>query len=199
MTKYQDLTGQAYGSLTVIQRTFSTNKQTYFLCVCKCGEKKSVYSGHLKRGYITSCKRCSEHFKHGMLNTPTYESWRAMKARCLDKNHMSYHRYGARGITICEEWINNFKQFLADMGERLSKQHSLDRIDNNKGYSPDNCKWSTKKEQSNNTIQNVNYLLNGRQYTRTQLCLELNINLNTFFRKEKRCYPYPAGVVRVNG
>ena len=83
------------------------------------------------------------------VNRKMYWIWADMKRRCLCKNHSSYYNYGARGITFCEEW-NLYKNFINDMGERPSPKHSLDRIDNSKGYSKQNCKWSTRKEQNNN-------------------------------------------------
>lgn len=96
---------------------------------------------------------------------PLYQIWQGMKARCLNPNNKHYANYGGRGIKICNKWINNFNQFVADMGER-PQGYSIDRIDNNGDYSPNNCKWSTKKEQQRNrritkhiTIEGVNYLI----------------------------------------
>src|SRR5206468_1663320 len=80
---------------------------------------------------------------------PTYRSWYAMKARCTNSNHTSYHHYGGRGITVCERWLNSFEAFLTDMGDR-PEGTSLDRIDVNGNYEPSNCKWSTPSEQANN-------------------------------------------------
>lgn len=85
---------------------------------------------------------------HGYEGTPTYNSWRSMKQRCLNKNSPDYKHYGGRGITVCERWMD-FKNFLDDMGKR-PKGMSLDRIDNDGNYEPSNCKWSNMKEQSNN-------------------------------------------------
>lgn len=86
---------------------------------------------------------------HGLSTSKTYVVWRAMKARVLNKSHKYYKYYGGRGIVICERWIGSFENFLQDMGER-PQMLTLDRINNNSNYEPDNCKWSTRKEQANN-------------------------------------------------
>lgn len=84
-----------------------------------------------------------------------YQTWSDMKQRCYNPNNKAFKYYGERGIAVCDEWKNSFKQFMADMGERPSKEYSLDRVDNDKGYSKDNCRWATKKEQMNNKRQRV--------------------------------------------
>jgi hypothetical protein len=86
---------------------------------------------------------------HGMARTPTYSSWRRMKARCLNTRNIVYASYGGRGISLCERWLK-FENFFADMGLRPGLEYSIDRIDNNRGYEPDNCKWSTRSEQQRN-------------------------------------------------
>jgi len=93
---------------------------------------------------------------HGMTKTPEYRAWIDMKNRCFNPNHKRYSDYGGRGIAVCDRWLN-FKNFLADMGSRPSSKHSLNRIDNDSDYCPDNCKWSTRVEQANN--KRTNYLI----------------------------------------
>ena len=90
---------------------------------------------------------------HGMSGTPEYQAWHDMKRRCFNPNAKNYSYYGGRGIFMCDRWLS-FENFLADMGSRPTAKHSLDRIDNNADYSPDNCRWSTKKEQQNNKRTN---------------------------------------------
>lgn len=88
--------------------------------------------------------------KHGMYRTPTYRSWRAMLSRCENPNATGYGRYGGRGITVCDRWRADFTAFLADMGERPSIDHSIDRIDTDGNYEPSNCRWATRSEQQQN-------------------------------------------------
>lgn len=88
--------------------------------------------------------------KHGLRRTPEYTTWASMKGRCLNTNNPKYPRYGGRGITICPKWITDFGAFYADMGPKPSKAHSIDRIDNDGNYTPENCRWSTPAIQSDN-------------------------------------------------
>ena len=97
--------------------------------------------------------------------SPEYKSWASMKDRCGRISHRQYRDYGGRGITICEEWLGSFETFLQDMGPRPSPAHSIDRIDNHKGYSPDNCRWATARQQSNNKRSNVIISVNGVTHT----------------------------------
>lgn len=104
---------------------------------------------------------------HGMSNTDEYNIWRKIKNRCLCKTNDSYENYGARGITISNEWQDSFETFYKDIGPRPSKKHSVDRIDNNGNYCKENCRWATKIEQSNNTRRNIYLEYDGKNLTIT--------------------------------
>ena len=96
-----------------------------------------------------------------MSRTPTYISWCNMKTRCLNRNHVSFHDYGGRGIVICERWLRSFTNFLADMGEKPSKAHFLDRVDNDGNYEPSNCRWATNIMQARNRRSSRKITFNG--------------------------------------
>jgi hypothetical protein len=107
---------------------------------------------------------------HGMSYTPEYKVWQEAKSRCSNKKHARFHQYGGRGIAMCNEWKGNFLAFWNDMGKRPTEQHTIDRIDNDKGYSPDNCRWATYTEQNNNRTgfnQRIDY--NGESWTTAEL------------------------------
>ena len=165
MTKLKDLTGQQFTRLTVLYRvedyiTKSGIKQTQWLCQCSCGNKTKAKTNTLTSNRVKSCgclnrelaaKRGKEKLtKHGYHNTPEYKSWQAMKQRCLNKNSPNYPLYGGRGITICNQWLNNFETFLSDLG-KCPPNHVLDRIDNEGHYEPNNCIWSSKEQSALNS------------------------------------------------
>lgn len=150
MGRIKDLTGKKFGNLTVLNDTGKRGKSYNVIwnCLCDCGNEHEVNSGNLRSGMVKSCG-CLNHKatnkSHGMYKTPTYNSWVSMKVRCNRKKNDNYHRYGGRGIKVCERWMV-FENFFADMGERPEGM-TLDRIDNDGNYEQSNCKWSTKQEQ----------------------------------------------------
>ncbi len=157
MGKKINLKNQKFGRLTVIKETKKRNscEHVVWLCKCDCGEIREISSHSLKSKNTTSCGCYHKEicFKHGHTffkkkNTISYFCWDAMKQRCLNKNHKRFKDYGGRGIKVCERWMV-FKNFLEDMGEK-PKEMSLYRINNDGNYTPENCKWSTAKEQANN-------------------------------------------------
>lgn len=169
-----DLIGQVFGYLTVIHRMEPSSRQfkdVAWLCVCFCGKQKIALGSRLRNGDTRSCgclKRESisqVKFIHGLSNTPEYEAWNEMRRRCERRTSISFRNYGARGITVCDRWCNSFEKFLADMGPRPGKGYSLDRIDNTKNYSPENCRWATKQEQNRNKRTNVLITYNGETKT----------------------------------
>lgn len=165
---FKNLTGMIFGQLTVIAYAGKRGRYTMWLCRCKCGKETQAIVSNLCSGGTQSCG-CLQRKKtvecsrtHGYCGTPEYVTWRSMKQRCGDPSQISYDDYGGRGITVCDRWRDSFEAFLADMGERPSKNHSIDRVDNSKGYSKSNCRWATNKEQGRNTRRNRMLTLNGR-------------------------------------
>lgn len=165
----KDLTGQVFGKLTVLAFSAVRPKLgAYWLCHCECGRDTVHRGADLRKGYITSCgchkaqRLRAAATTHGLSHLPIYRRWCGMVQRCSDPNHIAYDNYGARGITVCVRWLS-FENFYADMGEPPSKSHSIERRDNSKGYSPDNCYWATPSQQNRNT--RVNHMLTFRGKT----------------------------------
>lgn len=156
MGKVKDMTGQVFGRITVIRQDGYIAKQAAWLCRCLCGQEWRVRGNSLRNGDTKSCscatrdRIASLNATHGLTKTPEYRSWAAMKTRCLNTGNHAYKLYGGRGITICSQWLNSFETFLRDMGPRPTAKHSLDRIDTNGNYEPENCRWATTSEQGRN-------------------------------------------------
>lgn len=148
MVAIKNISGKKFGLLTAEKFVCIRNKHTYWICRCACGNTKEVRANDLKSGNSQSCG-CVK-YKHGKTRTTEYHSWNLMKDRCFNTNCPAFNRYGGRGITVCERWRDSFENFLADMGPRPSPKHSVDRINNDEGYSPDNCRWATDTEQVRN-------------------------------------------------
>ena len=148
--RLKNLQFERFGRLVVLGRDPNKNGFVVWRCACECGGTKSVLGSNLRNGNTTSCgcKLIERNSSHGMTNTPTYTSWYAMKSRV--KGHGEKHKadYLDRGITMCDRW-QSFENFYADMGERPEGM-TLDRIDNDGNYEPQNCKWSTALEQASN-------------------------------------------------
>lgn len=191
----KDITGKNYGLLSVLKKSDKrSGGSVVWECICSCGNTTFVSSGNLNTGHTTSCgchkkltssKCCSELFtKHGHAKkvdkSATYHSWQSMLNRCNNHKHSDYNNYGGRGIIVCKEWYD-FKNFLADMGERPAGT-TIDRIDGNGNYEPLNCRWATNSQQHNNKRSNHKVNYNGETLTISQLAIKCGI------RREKLYY-----------
>ena len=147
-----ELTGQKFGRLTVLSESHQ-NKYGgwYWNCECDCGNMTVVSVGHLRDGHTKSCGCLNREriTKHGMYYTPEYQIWQAMIQRCFNPKYKTYAYYGGRGISVCEHWLK-FENFYEDMGKRPAKNLTLERTNNEKGYSLDNCIWANWLSQSRN-------------------------------------------------
>jgi hypothetical protein len=157
------LTGQKFGQLLVICRADTPSKNLRWVCRCDCGNFTEVRGDALKAKKPTTSCGCygrarqiaamrKANIKHGMSNTHVYYSWHGMMTRCRNPKDKKFYMYGARGIKVCKRW-QTFENFLADMGEPPPGT-SLDRIDGNKGYSPQNCRWTDVHTQRHNRVTN---------------------------------------------
>lgn len=158
-----DLSGRKFGRWTVIKFHSIINHYSKFECHCECGVIRIVFGNSLKSGKSKSCgclqkeEACNLHSKHNMTNSLEYSSWENMKARCFNKKHKSYKRYGGRGITICKRWLGDkgFINFIKDMGLKPTPKHTIERINKNKNYTKSNCIWATYFIQNRNHSRNV--------------------------------------------
>lgn len=211
--------GQTFGRLKVIEVSSIDIHGYTYLCECSCGNMKVVKGALLRSGKTKSCgcinrdNLIERNTSHGGCGTPLYKTWCGIKARCGNPNEERYKDYGGRGIKVCERWINSFENFREDMGERPSKKHSIDRIDNDGDYSPENCKWSDDLEQVYNRrkMKNASSKYRGVSLgkTRTQpwisrICVKndqgktVEIYIGGFSSEVEAAKAYDAKVIELN-
>lgn len=190
----QEVIGKKFNNLTVesLHHIHPITYHKYYKCVCDCGNSSIVNIYKLNSGHTKSCgcRRLNSLSKynpttHGKYNTTIYRVWIRMKSRCLNPNDKAYEWYGRRGITVSDEWLS-FNNFYRDMGDKPTPQHSLDRIDNNLGYSKENCRWATMMEQGNNRRSNVNITFNGRTQTISEWAREIGIHHSSLVKRLKK-------------
>lgn len=194
MTRLVDLTGKRYGRWVVISTTSEKGRQ-YAKCVCDCGTIRTVEKFTLSSGKSKSCgclkaeetrKRFTKHgAQSGYVRTREYTVWLGLKQRCYNEKEISYPNYGARGIKVCDRWLNSFENFLGDMG-LCPEGFSIERMDYNGDYCPENCKWATRSEQANNTRANRVISYNGEKKNLGQWAKEYGIDSLVLFKRLKR-------------
>lgn len=191
----QEWVGKLFADWTVISYEGKRDTERHWYKVkCKCGNESIVERNILKSGKSTKCRSCARKIstkgekngshRHGYssLSHPhyyLYTTWVSMKQRCFNPKVKNYHRYGGRGITVCDEWKNSFENFLKDMGER-PEGYCIDRIDNEKGYFKENCRWVTNEENCNNREVSALHEYKGETLSETQWAKRLGLSRNKF-------------------
>lgn len=186
MSKLIDLTGKRFGRLLVVSRAENKSGTVAWKCKCDCGNETVVRSDCLRIGKIQSCGCLRNELvgdrgrAHGMTETRLYRTWCGMKSRCYNPSYKGYKNYGGRGITICSEWLHNFQAFYDwAMANGYADNLQIDRIDVNIGYCPENCRWATTEEQSNNKRTSRILSLNGESHTISECSKITGINSRT--------------------
>lgn len=192
MSRYTDITGHRFGRLVAIEYLGHSK----WKCLCDCGNEHITAYNALNKGMTLSCgcyhrEVCSNkpahNRTHNMKDTPEFNIWSMMKNRCTNPNCNRHQFYKDKGIKVCDRWLgpNGFQNFILDMGMRPGPSYSIDRIDNDGDYTPENCRWATKKEQSNNQSRNLIVNYNGREQTLALWCDELGLNYKRTWRRLK--------------
>ena len=188
--KLINLLGRTFGHLVVLKRAekqFPDDRRTLWLCRCFCGREKLYSSSHILHRNTTHCG-CL--FPTTILgpdakNTPEYRVWKHIRQRCLNPKNKSYDRYGARGISLDTRW-RVFKNFYDDMGPRPGWATSIDRVNNDLGYSKDNCRWATAEMQNNNSSQCRYITFGGETMTMEMWAKRVGVNASTMHVRLKR-------------
>ncbi len=207
--RFIDLTGRKFGRLTVLGRAKNERGgDSKWKCLCECGNITEVIAGHLKDGHTKSCGCLSKEIvsetskTHGKTNTRLYRIYKKMYRRCYCPETKYYKNYGGRGITICPEWLgeNGFPNFYDwAMANGYKENLSIDRIDNDKGYYPENCRWATAKEQANNTRSTVYLTYKGETKPASEWAEITRIRQDTLTMRKRNgwsdeeCIEIPVG------
>lgn len=195
--------GVIFNGCEVIERVGTNkDKKATWGCLCYCGKKFTATGKSIRQGYIKSCgcyrskvlsNSGASNKTHGKTGSRLYNIWRGMKKRCYLPTDSSYKNYGAKGITVCEEWSNSFESFM-EWAENNGYQDKLtiDRLDNSKGYYPENCRWADYTTQGRNRSNNARMEYKGKILTKTEIAKELGISKNLLH------YRITKGIYKVN-
>lgn len=181
MSNFEDLTGKTYNMLTVIKRLPNDSSgATVWECQCECGRITKVRSNNLKNGNVKSCgclKHRSTSTTHNKSNTKLYGIWNAMRQRCYNPNYHAYKNYGGRGITICDDWVNSFNNFYNwAINNGYQEGLSIERINVDDNYYPNNCTWITLAQQAQNRRSCHMFCYNNKKQNLSQWCNELGLD-----------------------
>ena len=191
MPKKVKMVGSVFGRIKVLEENKERNKNGHitYKCLCECGNKKDILGSSLRSGLTQSCG-CLQKEKvktHGMDGTKSYRSWVSMKSRCYNANNQRYFRYGERGIKVCDRWLHSFSNFLNDMGNPKSGQ-SIERLDNDGDYEPNNCIWASPKQQARNRSTTVKALHNGKEMHIEEFSKEIGLTQSGARKRLNRLY-----------
>ena len=177
-----DLVGQRFGRLVVLSFCDkSPSKKSHWNCQCDCGNPKVTSTDELRSGGCSSCGclrkeiLVQRRFKHGETKSKEYNTWSHIRQKCYNQKNKKFYRYGARGIKVCDRWNsvdNGYENFIADMGKAPSSDHSIERVDNDGDYCPENCIWATRKIQAMNTQRSLKFEWKGKLMTLPQIAQE---------------------------
>lgn len=180
---FVNLIDSKFNKLNVIEYRGKKNNSHYWLCECSCNTLKIIRSSHLNKNGIQSCgcikTEGSYNIKHGKSYSNEYNSWKGMKERCYTITDPHYINYGYRGIKVCERWLECFQNFYDDMGPRPSNKHSIDRINVNGNYCPENCRWATQLEQNQNKRNSIRLTYHMMTYSISEWSKIKNIKVST--------------------
>ena len=200
MRKAKDLTGQRFGRLTVLKCVGShkTSGAKLWECICDCGNKTIVSASSLTNEHNNTrscgCLKYEVPTIHGLSRSRIYAIWKSFRYRCDNPHNPGYYLYGGRGITYCKEWKDFMTFYSWAMKNGYDQNLTLDRIDVNGNYCPENCRWATPVEQSNNRRDNHNIKINGAVKTLTEWAREYDVNPTTFYNRIKRGIPMPEAL-----
>lgn len=189
MSKLVDLTGRRYGYLTVVKRVENNSKgQSVWQCLCDCGNVKIVSGASLKTGKVKSCGcfRVNRRptLRHGMSHTRLYNIWVCIKKRCYKEKDPAYKNYGGRGIKMCDSWRNSFESFAEwAFNNGYADSLTIERIDVNADYCPDNCTWIPLNQQQNNRTSCLMYTYNGETKNLAEWCDSLKLPYMTIYNR----------------
>lgn len=202
--KLKDLTGERFGSLTVLNWVWSGphKRDIAWHCRCVCGTEKVYWSWDLTRPNHTKSCGClrrksgaDRERTHGMTGTPVYRAWQDAKKRCYNRKNKSWKDYGGRGIKVADEWLTSFEKFYKDMGEKPTARHTLERLNVNGNYSPENCVWAIRLVQNNNRRSNKFLTWEGVTLTLAGWARALKVKRSTFYwrviRSQRNAEKFP--------